>query len=169
MAGQQSYAEFEKLTRDFAEKSSALGDDWKTRVFDEKVFLVKQSHKQEQGINIEYNVVFSDSYSVPVMYFRLYSTSGELIWDPDLVQSVLTRMPSNEGTFTQMPHPYLQTPFFQLHPCHTSKWMEILSKSDSESENAQNSVKRRNRSYLVSWLSFVGPVVGLHLENCYGQ
>jgi len=59
---------------------------------------------------------------------------------------------------TQMPHPLLnsQPPFYQLHPCHTANWMGTMLKNVSKESN-----------YLVTWLSFVAPYVGLKLSEKY--
>ena len=59
---------------------------------------------------------------------------------------------------TQMPHPLLnsQPPFYQLHPCHTANWMGTMLKNVSKESN-----------YLVTWLSFVAPYVGLQLSEKY--
>ena len=64
-------------------------------------------------------------------------------------------------SLTQHPHPVLQTPFFQLHPCHTENWMEVVAKNSGTGEKFGN--------YLVTWLSFVGPNVGLYLDNGYAR
>ena len=57
-----------------------------------------------------------------------------------------------------MPHPLLnsQPPFYQLHPCHTANWMGTMLKNVSKESN-----------YLVTWLSFVAPYVGLKLSEKY--
>ncbi|XP_070194566.1 ubiquitin-like-conjugating enzyme ATG10 isoform X5 [Littorina saxatilis] len=59
------------------------------------------------------------------------------------------------ATITQQEHPYLGTPFFTLHPCHTASLMsQVPDATDT-------------RYYLIKWLSSVGPVVGLHLPPTY--
>ena len=63
------------------------------------------------------------------------------------------------GGVTQMPHPFFQTPFYQLHPCHTEKWMkEIFANATAE---------KKYTNYLVTWLSFIAPHVGLNISEKY--
>ena len=79
---------------------------------------------------MEYHVVYSVAFAVPVLYFRIFRASnGEILWDLNETHSTdfLSKIQKESTTaLTQMPHPFYQTPYFQLHPCHTAKWMEKL-------------------------------------------
>ena len=103
---------------------------------------------------MEFHIVYSPAFSVTVLYFRIFRAStGEILWqlnETDVVKKGLT----------QMPHPYFQTPFWQLHPCHTTKWMEkLLNKADEDKTN-----------YIVAWLSFIAPnVQGLVISEKYAM
>lgn len=52
-------------------------------------------------------------------------------------------------------HPWLNRPWYKLHPCGTSEWMKLLFLGNPEM------AKKRVQLYLVSWFSVVGQVVGL--------
>lgn len=52
-------------------------------------------------------------------------------------------------------HPYLNRPWYKLHPCGTNEWMKLLLCGDT----CLN--KNFIEQYLVSWFSVVGQVVGL--------
>ncbi|KAL5009071.1 hypothetical protein ScPMuIL_014652 [Solemya velum] len=102
----------------------------------------------------EYNIVYSPSYSVPVLYFNVYKPEGVLasleeVWGsvPPLYTKQVDR--DRWTMLTQQEHPLLRRPYFQLHPCHTADLMKQIS--------------CRHSNYLVTWLSAVGPVVKLSL------
>ncbi|XP_072024965.1 ubiquitin-like-conjugating enzyme ATG10 isoform X2 [Amphiura filiformis] len=114
----------------------------------------------------EYHIVYSSSYSVPVLYFTACKSDGKLLSLDEVWQAIpeyyQTRLQHQRWTFiTQQEHPYLGRPFFQLHPCHTADLMHAVLPQGTDS------TKRSN--YLVTWLSSVGPVVGLSLPLFYSQ
>ncbi|KAJ7321414.1 E2-like conjugating enzyme atg10 [Desmophyllum pertusum] len=130
-----------------------------------------QSEHQESGVNrvflkYEYHVIYSVSYSVPVLYFTASRQDGKLVgleevWEnvPDVYRE---RLEHEKWTFlTQQEHPYLGVPFYQLHPCHTADMMKRVS-SVTEQQGTHSSA-----NYLVTWLSTVGPVVGLNIPTGY--
>ncbi|XP_048255158.1 ubiquitin-like-conjugating enzyme ATG10 [Haliotis rufescens] len=108
----------------------------------------------------EYHIVYSASYGVPVLYFNAYTQDGRLlsldaVWN-NVPQHYQDRFHHERWTIlTQQEHPILGRPFFQLHPCHTA---DLMSKLDPHS---------CSRNYLLSWLSAVGPVVGLKIPLSY--
>ncbi|KVH94181.1 hypothetical protein Ccrd_003757 [Cynara cardunculus var. scolymus] len=55
-------------------------------------------------------------------------------------------------------HPYLNRPWYMLHPCGTSEWMKLLLVGVDNSM-ATNGTER----YMISWFSVVGQVFGLKL------
>ncbi|MEE6458710.1 hypothetical protein FKM82_000397 [Ascaphus truei] len=55
-------------------------------------------------------------------------------------------------------HPILGQPFFILHPCRTNEFMTSVQGTTG-----------RKGNYITSWLSTVGPVVGLTLPLSYGK
>ena len=149
---------------------------------------------------LEYHVIYSTSYSVPVLYVRGYDAFGgmvridKLIVDGGLTpnqhneakthkESEDTRMNITSGetldnspsladfvkpeSFGQCSHPLLFEPFYQLHPCHTSQWMEIMCSVENAKEDLEREKQVSVGMYIITWLSFVGPFVGLSIDNKY--
>nr|AAI07647.1 ATG10 autophagy related 10 homolog (S. cerevisiae) [Danio rerio] len=140
-----------------AENTELPTDDFEADAEDETagVDAVCESHAV---LRYEYHVLYSCSYQIPVLYFRASALDGrslslEEVWSnvhPNYRQR-LKQEPWD--TLTQQEHPLLGQPFFMLHPCRTEEFM----KPALELAHAQN----RRVNYIVSWLSVVGPVVGL--------
>ena len=146
---------------------------------------------------LEYHVIYSISYCVPVLYLRAFNSvggalridklilsghffnhqalaKGNHVVDEGNVQEIgeISDMPEylstetsfvRPDTFSQAPHPLLFEPFYQLHPCHTSEWMKMMFAVNIGEKMAHLSVE----NYITVWLSFVGPYVGLSLDNKY--
>lgn len=109
----------------------------------------------------EYNIVYSHSYGVPVLYFNVYTTEGAVVGLEEVWGAVPP--PHSEQVdrdrwtmLTQQEHPLLGRPYFQLHPCHTADLMKQVPPC-------------RHSNYLVTWLSAVGPVIGLRLPLAYAR
>nr|XP_028604068.1 ubiquitin-like-conjugating enzyme ATG10 isoform X2 [Podarcis muralis] len=117
-------------------------------------------------IRYEYHVLYSCSYQAPVLYFRACFLDGrpltlDEIWKGvhECYREQLWQGPWD--TITQQEHPLLGQPFFVLHPCRTNEFMSaVLSSSYKQS---------RNTNYIISWLSIVGPMVGLNLPLSYAK
>ncbi|XP_042481823.1 ubiquitin-like-conjugating enzyme ATG10 [Macadamia integrifolia] len=112
----------------------------------------------------DFHIIHSASYRVPVLYFRAYYSDGRFLAlddiKEDLPPSSLKMLQESKWTFiTPEEHPYLNRPWYTLHPCATSEWMKLLYLSD----DSLTKEKRAIQLYLVSWLSVVGPVVGLRI------
>jgi len=119
----------------------------------------------ERMLSYEYHIIFSESYSVPVLYVNISEKDGSLlqlkdVWKlcPDVYQSHIQG--NKWTTLTQQEHPLLGRPFLQLHPCQTSELMAKLKKSFLN-------IDCSSCGYLVVWLSTVGPLVGLELPHFY--
>ncbi|XP_010211502.1 PREDICTED: ubiquitin-like-conjugating enzyme ATG10 [Tinamus guttatus] len=117
-------------------------------------------------LRYEYHVLYSSSYQVPVLYFRACFLDGRALSLDEIWKSVHACYQARllEGpwdTITQQEHPLLGQPFFVLHPCRTNEFMSAVLTS-SRKENRQT-------NYIASWLSIVGPVVGLNLSLSYAE
>ncbi|XP_078420692.1 ubiquitin-like-conjugating enzyme ATG10 [Cetorhinus maximus] len=115
-------------------------------------------------IRYEYHVVYSSSYQAPVLYFRACYSDGKPlalkeIWENahDCYKERLLQGPW--GTITQQEHHLLGQPFFVLHPCRTSELMTPIMDGATQ--------EQRNVNYITSWLSMMGPVVGLDVPLSY--
>lgn len=111
-----------------------------------------------------YNVVYSLSYGVPVLYFNVWRRDGSLL----PLSEVRSRVPEMYreqleeqwwSTVTQQEHPIRGIPFFQLHPCKTEQMMQQVTASS----------QGKFGNYLVTWLSTVGPLAGLQLSTDYSK
>ncbi|XP_033019591.1 ubiquitin-like-conjugating enzyme ATG10 isoform X2 [Lacerta agilis] len=140
-------------------------------------------------IRYEYHVLYSCSYQAPVLYFRACFLDGRPLtldeiwkgvhecyreqlwqgpWDTITQQNSLdskaimfTCTKGRVGLLLNEEHPLLGQPFFVLHPCRTNEFMSaVLSSSYKQS---------RNTNYIISWLSIVGPMVGLNLPLSYAK
>lgn len=114
--------------------------------------------------NIDYHVVYSDSYCVPVLYFNAFHSNGQMLKHEELVKLF---SPAHREvmvsqiwtTVTQTEHPILQLPFYMLHPCKTASLMNNVKPVHSVN----------NDHYLLQWLSSVGSAVALDISLCYTQ
>ncbi|XP_022100186.1 ubiquitin-like-conjugating enzyme ATG10 [Acanthaster planci] len=115
----------------------------------------------------DYHIVYNHSFSVPTLYFSACHEDGKILSLDEVWRSVPShyqkRLQSERWTFiTQQEHPILGRPFYSLHPCHTADLMKAVL-------NAASQTATSHRNYLVTWLSSVGPVVGLSLPLRYAK
>nr|XP_057925450.1 ubiquitin-like-conjugating enzyme ATG10 isoform X2 [Doryrhamphus excisus] len=115
-------------------------------------------------LQYEYHILYSCSFMTPVLYFRASSLEGrslslEEVWSCVHPNFRLRLQHSPLTTITQQEHPLLGQPFFMLHPCRTEELMTPL----------QEMAKEQNRpvNYILTWLSMVGPLVGLDVPLEY--
>eukprot|EP01135_Chromosphaera_perkinsii_P006345 Nk52_evm74s485 gene=Nk52_evmTU74s485 len=80
----------------------------------------------------EYHVVYSASYSVPVLYFKGSRLDGTPLTLSDVlewgVRDDLSESLASEKLYSisQKEHPMLGTPFFTIHPCNTVSLMSEI-------------------------------------------
>ncbi|KAG8640413.1 ubiquitin-like-conjugating enzyme ATG10 isoform X2 [Manihot esculenta] len=136
----------------FSKKEDAIDD----------ATLVHSNHHEVHYY--DFHIVYSASYRVPVLYFRGYDSEGLPLQlneiEKDLPACSAKVLLESKWTFiTQEEHPYLNRPWYKLHPCGTSEWMKLLFLD--EAALAENRVAIE--LYLVSWFSVVGQVIGLRV------
>ncbi|XP_041042929.1 ubiquitin-like-conjugating enzyme ATG10 isoform X2 [Carcharodon carcharias] len=115
-------------------------------------------------IRYEYHVVYSSSYQAPVLYFRACFADGKPLALKEIWENVHDcykerLLHGSWGTITQQEHHLLGQPFFVLHPCRTSELMTPIMDGATQ--------EQRNVNYITSWLSMMGPVVGLDVPLSY--
>lgn len=104
-------------------------------------------------ITLEYHLLYSLSYQVPILYFNAWRPNGEFlsieeIWTlacPTL-RGALKK--ARWGAISQQDHPILGTPYFFFHPCNSAQLLANVAQDD-----------RANK--VIAWLSVVAPLVGL--------
>uniref|UniRef100_A0A1A9W6Z1 TsaA-like domain-containing protein n=1 Tax=Glossina brevipalpis TaxID=37001 RepID=A0A1A9W6Z1_9MUSC len=112
-------------------------------------------------MHMEYHVVYSVTYQVPVLYLQGHRHDGKIItlekawdifkFDRNDDETRLTRQ-QMLNILTQMEHPILFKPYLCLHPCRTA---ELLSQTP-------NSCNR-----IITFISLMGPYVRLNLPLAY--
>lgn len=195
MAGCVSWQEFHRCIKQFLTISDRLADGWvlHNKEAPEAVYLVKKitvlnaDNKpdvdatllpleeplddvlEDENVIIrptsgaltwEYHVLYSHSYCVPTLYFNAWTTDGRLLGLEDMWRHVHANFQHSLqedrwSALTQQEHPVLRRPFYLLHPCHTA---QILGCFEGKSPNI-----------VITWLSAMGPVIGLTLDPQYGE
>jgi hypothetical protein len=119
-----------------------------------------------------YHIVYSDSWSVPVLYLNAYKSDGRCLNYEELYSSLLIEDSlKNELFITQQEHPILFKPFFYLHPCKTNEFMLVTKPIENEkpemalSETLYNSSATKN--YTLKWLSFVFSTLRIPVDIKY--
>lgn len=116
-------------------------------------------------ILVEYSIVWSTTYQVPVLYFNLWEECGTkkssfTAGVSEIVRSFERRVGIENDTNTikmnallsQGEHPLLGVSAWYLHPCKTANVMETI-------------VPREQRSdYLKAWLALYGSFAGLKID-----
>jgi ubiquitin-like-conjugating enzyme ATG10 len=187
-----SWDEFRSAAIDFLAASNSLSDGWTSKGDFTQIggaYLSKtvrrQSHPPEEAscpeledtsleteaastelsaaphlVTIEYHLMYSLSYEVPVLYFNAWRSNGTLldieqVWDlADGAHRGALR-DSKWNAVSQQDHPLLGTPFFYFHPCNSAELLGVLT---SVGEGANK---------ILSWLSAVGPLLGLNIPLEY--
>jgi len=158
-----------KVCNDIAQADAKTGDN-ETSAFvdfhneyyieDRDSACKEVSFNSSDHIHFEYHIVYNVSYSVPVLYFQATKTDGQSL----LLEEVWERVPRShrdalEGKWsfiTQTDHPILGHPVFHIHPCNTATMMRNLLTGELDVKGHQ---------YLLMWLSALGPLVGLEVQN----
>ncbi|GFG31413.1 hypothetical protein Cfor_09270 [Coptotermes formosanus] len=195
MAGYVSWEEFERCVTHLLTISDRLADGWvlHNKEAPEAAYLVKKvtvpdaSNKTDIDASVllleeplddiledknviarpttgaltwEYHVLYSHSYCVPTLYFNAWTTDGRLLSLEDVWRRVHTKFQRSLqedrwSVLTQQEHPVLRRPYYWLHPCRTAQILGCL--------------QGRSPNIVITWLSTVGPVVGLTLDPQYGE
>lgn len=128
-----------------------LAGDTSDLMEDADVAYLNKSSFEERFVHVEYHVLHSVSYQVPVFYFNASFSNGrglllEDVWEL-LSPELISREADRWGLVTQQEHPYLGRPFYHIHPCHTAKVMGkavqcVADGSKEEGVKAAGEVKK---------------------------
>lgn len=140
----------DQSVEDMLSEISIEAEDW-----DNEEVVMSNNDDKKEWINCEYQIVYSDSYNVPVIYCQMFTLAGILL----PLEHIWKFAPAPARGWSQLtvvPHPVLDTPWVQVHPCKTAEIVgEVLSKTEKDG------------NYLVTFLSVYGQAVGLHLPPEY--
>ncbi|CAG8556865.1 3648_t:CDS:2 [Paraglomus occultum] len=116
-------------------------------------------------LTVDYHIIYSSSYRVPVLYFNAYYSNGSPLSIDDIFSHVIEpsrrddlRTAGFNGAVSQQDHPTLMIPFYYLHPCETPFLLKNIV--DNTRELSEKSVVHVD-GYLRSWLSLIGPTAGI--------
>ncbi|XP_070701545.1 ubiquitin-like-conjugating enzyme ATG10 [Pempheris klunzingeri] len=131
---------------------------------DEDDVVCTASKGNSQVLQYEYHILYSCSYSTPVLYFRAFTLDGrslslEEAWSCVHPHFRARLHNSPLSTITLQEHPLLGQSFFMLHPCRTEEFMRPVLQAAQD--------QHRSVNYVLLWLSVVGPVVGLEVPLKY--
>lgn len=121
---------------------------------------VKEPNECDQDCTWEYHILYSPSYAAPVLLFNAFTSDGhllplEVLWKglAGGTQEQLQQL--RWKALSQQEHPVLRRPYFYLHPCKTAEFLNVHQATSSNP--------------IVTWLSSMGPAIGLHLNIAYGH
>ncbi|KAJ5834293.1 hypothetical protein N7447_000319 [Penicillium robsamsonii] len=113
------------------------------------------------SLQIDYDILLSPTYQVPVLYFGLRWDNGPLGLD-QVYQYIVPEQYRQElksvgvmGGISMGYHPDSGAPAFFIHPCNTADAMANIADAQSVTPG----------SYLLIWLGLVGHCVNLHVPR----
>lgn len=117
---------------------------------------VENPIRENTTLTFDYHIVYNISYSCPVLCFNAWKGNGSFLTLEECWNVLhFTNLEYKFNVLSQMDHPVLKRPFFTLHPCKTA---ELIGSTFEASQNI-----------VVSWLSTIGPAVGLNILNDYAK
>lgn len=122
-------------------ENSTCVEDWSDKLCEDPY---EASFTNERPLVLEHHILWSMSYSVPVLYFNGWKSDfpGINRISVEEAQGLINGSALNYSELSQVIHPILGTPYLQLHPCMSHELLQHTHKSKNK---------------LVSWLSFVAP------------
>ncbi|RUS17765.1 autophagocytosis associated protein [Endogone sp. FLAS-F59071] len=120
-------------------------------------------------LTVDYHIVYSPSYQVPVLYFNAFYPDGTSLPLADLYTCLVppthlsslssATAASRQGSISQQDHPVLGVPYFYVHPCETAALMSAVRPGEGGCVGEEG--------YLRAWLSLVGGAVGVRVKVGY--
>ncbi len=123
--------------------------------------LVELDSSCKEILTFVYNVVYSDSYNVPVLYLNAFKSTGSQLNSEEFKKLFIAHEQLNHESadarihlvnlLSQQEHPLVFKPFYFLHPCKTADWM-YATEINNQIKDAYTPKKI---NYTLKWLSFV--------------
>ncbi|KAK5576188.1 hypothetical protein RB653_007329 [Dictyostelium firmibasis] len=129
------------------------------------------SNSEKNIILFQFDIIYSKSYQVPVLYLNAFFSidSSPLTWNEIWINLPLSNFDKNQQStipyITQVEHPILGSPCYQLHPCETDNLMKLVLLKEKENDNYDDDNEKDyfKDYYLLSWLSIIGPMVNIKI------
>ncbi|KAF9886195.1 hypothetical protein FE257_011918 [Aspergillus nanangensis] len=115
------------------------------------------------GLQVDYDIILSPTYQVPVLYFILRQADNPIPLGIDAIYQYLVPDQYREelesvgvmGGVSSGYHPQSGAPVFFAHPCNTAEAMKHIAGQQHVTPEL----------YLILWLGLVGSRLGLHLPR----
>ena len=111
--------------------------------------VAESSNSPLLSAHVEYHIVHSFSYEVPVLYFTATYSNGRQLSLKDTWKLLSDHFVSSDmdrwGLVSQQEHPLLHCPFYHIHPCHTAKVMAQARKTRTGSEEMKVTVETEGK------------------------
>ena len=138
---------------------SASCVDFEENLLEQEDVAERRSEDIRDVATLEYHLLYSLSYQVPIIYFNAWRPNGTLLGIEEIwaLACPTQREALNEarwGAISQQDHPILGTPYYFFHPCNSAQLIANIARDD-----------RANK--VIAWLSVVAPLVGLELSIEY--
>ncbi|KAG9305555.1 hypothetical protein G9A89_003618 [Geosiphon pyriformis] len=140
-----------------------------------------QGENARECLMVDYHILYSSSYKVPVLYFNAYRSDGSILTLDQIYTNLIEpsrlddlRTAGFNGGLSQQDHPTLMLPFYFLHPCETASLMKtvaclpiMVEPLDPSERTDKIAPQIPINGYLRSWLSLVGSLVGVKIGSGY--
>jgi ubiquitin-like-conjugating enzyme ATG10 len=161
----------ESINENVHESEDGIGEDEIEDEDPEALFVpaaAAAAKRQDPDRVVQYDVVYSPSYQVPVLYltFANPSTNNKSIPPPsaDEIYSMLVprgfKTPMRDvgvmGALSMAEHPITGMPAYFVHPCRTQEALAPLLGDTSRKAGSEPAVE-----YLLLWFGVIGASVGL--------
>jgi ubiquitin-like-conjugating enzyme ATG10 len=122
-----------------------------------------RSRSGHAGILVQYDIVHSPSYQVPVLYVQINDTGSQAVRLPSVDEAYEMLVPQSRraqikavgvmGGLSMTDHPMTGLPVYFVHPCRTAEAMDGMV----------NDTKVKPVEFLLLWLGLIGASVGLEV------
>jgi ubiquitin-like-conjugating enzyme ATG10 len=138
---------------------SATCVDFEENLLEQEDVAERRSEVIREVASLEYHLLYSLSYQVPIIYFNAWRPNGTLlgieeIWALACPTHSEALHEARWGAISQQDHPILGTPYFFFHPCNSAQLLAKVARDDCANK-------------VIAWLSVVAPLVGLKLSIEY--
>ncbi|KAL6783956.1 hypothetical protein ACKKBG_A04180 [Auxenochlorella protothecoides x Auxenochlorella symbiontica] len=108
-----------------------------------------------------YHILYSPSYRVPVLHFTAHDSAGATIHGLDILPHLPGPADGDasplDSVLSQEDHPFLDEPFFQVHPCASQDTLALMLRGARGIPQGTSQLLR----YMIAWLSVAAQPVGL--------